>query len=183
MKNLYFWKKPLSVALILFMSVLGACVKSSSTQSSNHIKMHLNFSRAIYASLGDISVDQLFINVMGDGIKTQSKALTTNDSPSVDFAIDAGANRQIKVMAFVSFKGTDFVSTTGFKFISGQSESFEISAGASKECTSVPTSSPDRIRTMFPAFRLNTSIGRRLSMHSEIAVESITFKPRFSTSM
>ena len=37
-------------------------------------------------------------------------------------------------------------------------------------------------RLMLPAVsRLNTTIGSRLSMHSEIAVASITFRPRSST--
>src|SRR5579862_3840706 len=46
-----------------------------------------------------------------------------------------------------------------------------------------PTGSPSTTRFRFPGtFMLNTTIGILLSMHSEIAVESITDKPFFSTS-
>src|SRR5215813_10787170 len=43
--------------------------------------------------------------------------------------------------------------------------------------TSEPTGSPTIARLMLPGVRgLNTTIGRRLSMQSEIAVASMTFK-------
>ena len=43
---------------------------------------------------------------------------------------------------------------------------------------------PLTARMMLPGWSmLNTRIGRPLSMHSEIAVESITWSPRLSTSM
>src|SRR5712671_2447518 len=46
-----------------------------------------------------------------------------------------------------------------------------------------PTRSPSTTRLIFPClFMLNTTIGMLLSMHSEIAVESITFKFCCSTS-
>ena len=41
-----------------------------------------------------------------------------------------------------------------------------------------PIASPEIARLMLPGVRrLKTTIGRRLSMHSEMAVASITFKP------
>ncbi len=50
--------------------------------------------------------------------------------------------------------------------------------------TTEPTGSPLTIRTMLPGrLRSNTTIGSLLSMHSEIAVVSITSSPRLSTSM
>ena len=49
--------------------------------------------------------------------------------------------------------------------------------------TRVPTRSPETIRSMFASsFMLKTLIGRWLSMHSDSAVESITFRPRWSAS-
>src|SRR5262249_5313153 len=51
-------------------------------------------------------------------------------------------------------------------------------------CTSVPIRTPDTARMMFPcSSMLNTRIGSPLSMHSEIAVESITWRLRLSTSI
>src|SRR3954470_19623544 len=48
--------------------------------------------------------------------------------------------------------------------------------------TSEPIGSPLIARLMLPGVRrLNTTIGRRLSMHSEIAVASITLRPRSRT--
>ena len=48
--------------------------------------------------------------------------------------------------------------------------------------TSDPTGSPMMARLMLPGLRrLKTTIGSLLSMHSEIAVVSITFRPCSST--
>ena len=47
-----------------------------------------------------------------------------------------------------------------------------------------PIFSPIITRRMFPrSFKLKITIGRSLSLHKLMAVESITFSPRFSTSM
>lgn len=49
--------------------------------------------------------------------------------------------------------------------------------------TLVPIFSPKRILFRFPSFcKLNTIIGSLFSMHSEMAVRSITFNLRFNTS-
>jgi len=50
--------------------------------------------------------------------------------------------------------------------------------------TSEPIFSPLSTLRIFPCrFRLKMMMGRLLSLQSEIAVESITFNPRFSTAM
>ncbi len=50
--------------------------------------------------------------------------------------------------------------------------------------TKVPIASPDTTLLILPfSIRLKTMIGKLLSMHSEIAVESITLSSRFNTSM
>src|SRR5215471_5469105 len=50
--------------------------------------------------------------------------------------------------------------------------------------TSDPIFSPVKTLRMFPRwFRLKMMMGRLLSLQSEMAVESITFRPRFNTSI
>lgn len=114
---------------LLLIGSLGGCFSKPNDQGPQ-VGIKIQLSEAVRQKLNSVTVDKYFLNLSGDGIASQTATITTEGK--ADFALDAGRNRQIKVMALSGLTGSDFVTTSDLYLLSGSSEVFDLSPGEHK---------------------------------------------------